>query len=338
VVLTPRVDRPEFASAIRTEMSSRDYLGMMAASDAALVALSAPGADLTNKTHLALVAERVGLRTPLQLMFDDARSLVAAAPELSYPVVVKPSEKAGMMHRQARRFDSAAALAVYGDAAGAFVVQPYVDGEMHSVAGVMWNGRLVFALHQRHLRIWPAVCGDACAAVTTPLGNALFERVEQLLAGYSGVFQVEFVDDYLLDVNPRVYGSMEMASAVGTNLAGLYWGLVRGEMGEGAPRPTTARVGVSYCWWEGDARHLASAWREGAVSGRMAVAALIRGAAPAALAELAHDPRPFVSRLRYAASMLHRRRLAAPPSPVAASFDPHALHDGSSPPEHGRAA
>jgi predicted ATP-grasp superfamily ATP-dependent carboligase len=174
--------------------------------------------------------------------------------------------------------------------------------------------------------------------------------VELLLAGYNGVFQVEFVDDYLLDVNPRVYGSMEMASAVGTNLAGLYWDLVRGEVQ--APRSATAQAGVSYCWWEGDARHLVSAWRRGLVSGSEATAALIRGAAPTASIELLHDPRPFISRLRYAATMLRSKRPAALPSPVATSVDGHALNgapqavnvdpsaldSGSSPVERGSAA
>lgn len=298
VVYTPRVDSPDFATAVGTEAAAHPYLGVLPTTDAALVALSAAGAEFVDKARLAERAAQAGLRMPGGRTFDSARSLINAADELHYPVVVKPSLKSRLAHRPALRVRSSSELFRYGDAAGPFMVQPYIDGEMHSVAGVMWQGRLVAAVHQRHLRIWPSVCGDACAAVTTSADAALNDKVQRLLTGYDGIFQAEFVNDYLLDVNPRVYGSLPLATAAGANLVGLYWDLVR----EQVSRPVSPRVGVKYCWWEGDARHVLSGWRQGQITTAEAATALPAGAAASALAEILDDPRPVISRVRYAYS------------------------------------
>ena len=69
--------------------------------------------------------------------------------------VVKAAVKPSASQRPARHVTGPEGLAVLRDASGPFIVQPFVPGEMHSTAGVMWRGRLVAAVHQRHLRLWP---------------------------------------------------------------------------------------------------------------------------------------------------------------------------------------
>ena len=100
-------------------------------------------------------------------------------------------------------------------------MQPYLSGPMESVAGLVRGGRLVAVVHQRYLRTWPVDCGTSCSAITV-VGSAGRERkLISLFEGYEGIFQVQFRDGHLLDVNPRVYGSLPLAVAAGVNLAAL---------------------------------------------------------------------------------------------------------------------
>ena len=98
-----------------------------------------------------------------------------------------------------------------------------------SIAGVSWEGRVVCALHQTAIRTWPAHCGGSAYAMTVRPNVQLERGVSRLLQaiGWSGIFQVQFIrdlsgDHYLIDLNPRVYGSLALAVAAGLNLPGIW--------------------------------------------------------------------------------------------------------------------
>jgi hypothetical protein len=142
---------------------------------------------------------------------------------------------------------------------GPVVVQPFVAGPMAAVSGVTWQGRLVAAAHQAYRRIWPPDCGVACAAETVAADEDLEARLPALLAGYDGIFQLQFIAGHVIDLNPRVYGSLPLAVAAGANLPAILCGLVAGSPVE----PVRARPGVRYRWIEGDVRNLLATWRSG---------------------------------------------------------------------------
>ena len=298
-VRVPVVTAAGYAAAVRAELRTRPYLAVLPASDAALLALGADGAELVDKVTLDERARAAGLEVPRGRVFASTRDLVAQAGDLEYPVVVKAVQKT-WGRRPARLAERPEELeADPEDSDGPVVVQPFVDAAMHAVSGVVEDGRLVAAVHQRYLRLWPSPCGDSCAAVTTVPDPELERAVEVLLAGYTGVFQVELVGRHLVDVNPRVYASLPLAVAAGANLPAVYCDLLRGRRQRQVLR---ARPGVRYCWWEGDLRHLAWRWRRGeasAVDVLSAVAADARCPAPAGL-----DLAPTAVRLRHV-----RRRL-----------------------------
>jgi predicted ATP-grasp superfamily ATP-dependent carboligase len=311
-VTVPAVGDDRYVAAVRAEVASREYVCVLPASDAALVALAAEGMDLVDKAKLAERAAAAGLDVPPGRLFATAELLLAAAGELDYPVVVKSSLKTSSGQRPARVVDSASALTTLTGIAGPFIVQRFIDGAMHAIAGVMWDGRLVAAVHQEHVRIWPAECGDASAARTTEADRELESSVAALLAGYNGIFQAEFVGSTLLDINPRVYASLPLAAAAGANLAGLYCELRRGGP---APRTTLrARTGVEYRWLEGDVRHLYGRWRGGDMSAWSAMSALAAGTTWRAISL---DPAPVVVRARYAVRRLAARREGAASLPNA---------------------
>jgi hypothetical protein len=303
VVVTPTVDEPGYADAVRAETAALPYLTVLASSDAAIQALEAPGRKLLDKLFLAELARGVGLVVPPGRLFANGEALRAAAGTLDYPVVVKPVRRLRSGYRPAQRVESVEALRRIRHLLGPVIVQPLVDDEMHSVTGVMWEGELVVAVHQRHVRLWPRGCGDACYAVTTEPDERLEKGLCGLLADFDGVFQAEFAGSCLLDLNPRVYGSLPLAVAAGANPVGAWCALLRGE----DVAPMRARPGVEYRWLEGDVRHVAARWRSGELSLAECARALRPMGAASTRAQALRDPLPSLERGRYTSRVIGAR-------------------------------
>jgi predicted ATP-grasp superfamily ATP-dependent carboligase len=291
-VTVPAASHPEYKEAIRHEASTGGYLTVMPASDVALVALGAPGAELVDKAILGRRADDAGIATLPGRVFRSAAELRNAADELAYPVVVKAVLKSGKGDFQARRIDSAQALRSL-DAPGTLFVQPHVSETLRAVAGVVWDRQFLALSHQRYVRLWPRQAGVGSAAMTVPPDEALEAPLLNLLGDHQGVFQAQFLGPYLLDVNPRVFGSMPLAFAAGLNLPGIACGAARGNT-----QPLArARPGVRYRWAEGDIRHLFSAVRAKDMSVGRAMRELVPHRRTAHSLESLTDPRPGLVRL-----------------------------------------
>lgn len=293
----PSATDPGYAEAVRAEMARTPYLVCLPASDAALLALEAPVEHLLDKTQLAKHAERAGIPMPPARTFASTEELAAAAGELDYPVVVKPTT-----HRYSPyRARSPAELTAHAADEGEVVVQPYLTDPIRMVSGLVWNGELVQAAHQRWLRTSKLDMGNAAAAETVEPDAAVEDRLLELLEGYEGVFNAQFIGSYLLDVHTRVYATHPLAMAGGTNLVASYCDLLQGKA---VPR-MRARPGAFYRWIEGDLRHLFAAVRAGRMSVPAALAALRprRGAAHGT--ESLSDPGPMLARLGFGMRRAH---------------------------------
>lgn len=305
-VPVPSVSDPGYAPAIRAELERGSYLTFLAAGDAALLALGADVERLVDKSRLAVEAERVGLTVAPGRVFDSVEDLKSARSELDYPVVVKPAQPGGRV----RRVLSAAGIDRLKEGDGAMIVQPFITERLTAVGGVLYEGRLMAVAHQRYMRTWPADCGGACAAETIKPDLELEERLLQLLGGFNGVFQAQFAGDYLLDLNPRVYGSLPLATRAGANLPGVYCDVVRGEA---PPAPVRARPGVFFRWLEGDLRNVLGGIRSRELKTREALQLLKPHPGAAHGPESLKDPKPMVARLLYAAKSSRRRKNAGDP-------------------------
>jgi predicted ATP-grasp superfamily ATP-dependent carboligase len=292
-VVVPPVSDPGYAASVRVEVAARPYLAVLPASDAALLALDAPVRHLVDKAQLVERAGQTGLPVPPTRMFSTADELLSAD-DLKFPAIVKPaiSMYPARLIRSRRQLEGAA------QRTGPFVVQPYLSEKLRAAAGVLWDGRLVALVHQRYLRTWPGECGTACAAETVGADPDLEARLLRLLDGYQGIFQAQLAGDCLLDLNPRVYGSLPLAVAAGANLPALYCDLLAGRQ----VRPVRARPGVFYRWVEGDLRHAAWAVRARRVGLGSALLALRPRRHTAHSTESLSDPMPMIVRLRFAAT------------------------------------
>ena len=293
-VPTPMASDPDYAEEVR-ELSRSLNAQLVLASDAALVALRRPEAALVDKALLEERCERVrGLTVPPSITVTNSDELHDAALAFDYPVILKPSvsTRPPEILRSGSDVTEAGASVTTTDPG---VVQPFLAGPLDAVSGVIHEGRLVAVVHQRALRTWPAACGPSCAAITVERDVVREEGLRELLADHEGIFQAQFLGAHLIDLNPRVYGSLSLAVAAGVNLLAL----TLDPPPVGTPL-ITAAPNVRYRWFEGDIRH--------AISQRGQLGPLGIGATLMPRPGTAHsiwsraDPKPFAARLRYAQS------------------------------------
>jgi predicted ATP-grasp superfamily ATP-dependent carboligase len=194
----------------------------------------------TDKELLIKLSETAKLRTPptIKVFRGDTEAVGA----FGFPAVLKPLRSHtrnldGTVSTRSARCVLAeqAAVAVNDVPDEGALVQPYIPGRLISISGVVWKGELVCALHQISTRIWPVPCGGSAYAETIPPDDELERGVGRLLKSidWSGLFQAQFIrgahgEHYLIDLNPRVYGSLTLAVAAGLNLPGIWVDLLLG--------------------------------------------------------------------------------------------------------------
>jgi predicted ATP-grasp superfamily ATP-dependent carboligase len=218
----------------------------------------------TNKGLLPEFAAAAKLRTPpTTVVHGDSETLGT----YGFPAIVKPLHTwiprpdGTMSHHKARYVATKqAAKEAMVDFHGEGLVQPYISGTNVSVSGVSWEGELVCALHHISPRIWPVTSGITAYAKTIPLNAELEQGVSHLIRAinWSGIFEMEFIrsprgEHYLIDLNPRIYGSLALAVAADLNLPAIWVDLLLGR------RPSVGgyRVGIRFRQEEHEGRVLA---------------------------------------------------------------------------------
>lgn len=274
-----------------------------------------------DKSVLNEMAAQVGFVTPRTTTCWGVEEALAAAEKLGYPAVVKPYASVAAHAGGARTAPSRTvadpqevrrALLDFGSP---LLIQQYLPGSVYSLGGVRSPVGVIAAVLARYQRTWPRHAGNAAFSVTAPIPTGLLELVERLLAriGWHGIFELEFVQDRQgafvpIDLNPRIYGSMSLATSAGVNLSRLWVDLL---LGREVPRPTEPAIGSAgyhYRWEDGDARHMISLIRAGQVAKGLSILK------PVSRTTHAHfswrDPVPLLARLTRAT----QSRLASGPS------------------------
>ncbi len=235
--------------------------GWLAARPAQLAALL----RITSKKVVNEIAVTVGLRIPPTIEMD--RAGLNAGADLATPLILKPlrseleTSEGGLVHSEVQRVNNhhelrSLASTLPGER---WLIQSCIEGQLGAICGVAWNGGIVCAVHQRAQRTWPVDIGVSAYAQTVPADPALEAGVGRLLGvlGWSGIFQAQFIHaengPYLIDLNPRIYGSLALATAAGANLPAIWVALLTGS----AVELPAYRVGVRYRAEELDAQALA---------------------------------------------------------------------------------
>jgi predicted ATP-grasp superfamily ATP-dependent carboligase len=272
-----------------------------------------------DKARVATAAREIGIAVPRQRVLASAGEAPAAARDLRFPLVLKPSRsvregpkgtfaKLGVTYA-ADADELSRRLAVLGPSSFPLLLQERVVGPGVGVSLLMWDGRVVAHFTHRRLREHPPAGGVSVYAESIAPDPRLIERSQALLDRFAwrGVAMVEFKVDattgtpYLMEVNGRFWGSLQLAIDAGIDFPALLLSAARGV----AEPVTEYSSGVRLRWWWGDVDHLLLRLMQsrrrlslppGAPTRTRVLREFVAAGPPHRASDVfrANDPRPFV--------------------------------------------
>ena len=227
---------------------------------------------VSDKAALLARAARLGCPVPRSAVAASPSELSAAATQVGYPCVLKPPSSVGASAGRASGFgtryvESSTALdAASVGAPYPLLVQERIVGTGEGIFLLLDRGRRIAAFAHRRLREKPPSGGVSTYRESVPLAPDVLELAERLLGdvAWQGVAMVEFKRcartgrAYLMEVNGRLWGSLQLAIDAGVNFPEL---LVRVALGQPAAPVDGYRIGVRSRWLWGDVDHLVARLR-----------------------------------------------------------------------------
>jgi predicted ATP-grasp superfamily ATP-dependent carboligase len=205
----------------------------------------------SNKEWLLDKSRQFGLEVPPQVRLEPGRGEEAAA--LGFPLVLKPHRSVGrspgnsVLHiSNADRLE--AALASYPLDSFPLLAQRRIIGPGRGIFLLRVGGRIVARFAHERLIESPPSGGHSVLARSTGIDEALCEKVERLLSwmDWEGPAMAEFKVDrrsgtpYLMELNGRFWGSLQLAIDAGVNFPDLWLTAIEG----GALRNGAYAVGM----------------------------------------------------------------------------------------------
>jgi predicted ATP-grasp superfamily ATP-dependent carboligase len=189
---------------------------------------------------------------------------------LSYPLVLKPArsvnERGGVRSKFSVTYASDASelrrrIRALPPAAFPLLLQQRVVGPGIGVFLLLWDGKVKAQFAHQRLTEKPPSGGVSVYRESVPIDEGLRDLSRELLDrfGWRGVAMVEYKRDsvtgrpYLMEVNGRFWGSLQLAIDSGVDFPRILAACARGEQnGE----VWSYRVGVRSRWWWGQVDHL----------------------------------------------------------------------------------
>lgn len=220
----------------------------------------------TNKHKLMLLAQSVGVPVPEFFYFENKEKLDIEKIN-DFPVVVKPFKSriktpTGWILTKVRYAETKEELLklISSDEMYSypFMIQQYVSGHGKGVFYLYRNQKKIASFSHRRIREKPPRGGVSVLSESVSIDEKLADYSERLLdaIGWHGVAMVEFKEDdagnaYLMEINPRFWGSLQLAIDSGVNFPLM---LVLG--GESEYKAGEYKVGMRLRWFLGDVDHL----------------------------------------------------------------------------------
>lgn len=276
---------------------------------------------VTDKHRFLARAAEAGIDVPRSLLLERPAERLGELPaEFAFPVVLKARrsrwlDDAGRWREGGVRLvrDEASLRAAAADPgmAGGALLQEFVPGHGEGLFVLADRGRVVARFAHRRLREKPPTGGVSVLCESIAPDPQLVSAGERLIAAldWHGVAMLEFRRSpdpagraVAMELNPRLWGSLQLAIDAGVDFPALWLALLRG-LPLGAVEP---RVGARSRWLLGDLDHLLIALRRPAM--RRAIGRSAVGVVAAFLASFFDgsrldvlrptDPRPFLRELR----------------------------------------
>jgi predicted ATP-grasp superfamily ATP-dependent carboligase len=228
---------------------------------------------VSDKASVLEAAARAGIPIPRTHVTEGLAGLRRIVAQVEYPAVVKPARSkiftgrgwlATAVHYAAseaelwRLYEHTDYLAAYPS-----LIQERIVGPGVGLFALFDHGRLLATFAHRRLREKPPSGGVSVLCESVPAESQLREDAKRLLGplGWHGVAMLEYKRDrgtgdrYLIEVNGRFWGSLQLAVDAGVDFPYLSYQLA---LGCPPDVPTAYRVGVRNRWLLGDLDHLLS--------------------------------------------------------------------------------
>lgn len=206
--------------------------------------------QLANKNHLFELALQQDVPVPETIFCNDAEEgLEALANIKRFPVVLKPF-KSKILQPDSIVSTQVIIAHSSGEAAEAlrdhfffqfpFTIQAFVEGSGQGIFALFDHGEPVCFFAHRRLREKPPGGGVSVLCESAPVNDLLRSHAEKLLrsVAWHGVAMVEFRvapdgTGYLMEVNPRFWGSLQLAIDSGIDFP---WWLYLASTGQAVPQ------------------------------------------------------------------------------------------------------
>lgn len=230
--------------------------------------------EVSNKRRLMEVASELGIPVPSQVVIPsaahDRREIEDWVRQEGFSVVLKPARSAVPTKDGVVKFgvtivsssnEFRAGLDSYPAQAYPLLVQRRIDGAGVGAFLLTRGGCTLASFGHRRLREKPPTGGVSVYRESVELRDDVRNYAERLLGhfGWTGAAMVEFKEDaatgtpYLMEVNGRLWGSLQLAIDAGVDFPEL---LVRGALGEDVTPVSQYRLGVRSRWLWGEVDHL----------------------------------------------------------------------------------
>jgi predicted ATP-grasp superfamily ATP-dependent carboligase len=225
---------------------------------------------LTDKWKLLILAQRLNISIPKTVFVNDASSLSSVCLGLRFPIVLKPYRSHIWSHgrwisasvRYANSLQDLQETAAKYECFSQhpFLIQEYISGQAQGIFALYDRGKpMVFFAHQR-LRENPPSGGVSVVSESIEPTPAALRMARTMLdyVRWHGVAMVEFKvsgdgTPYLMEVNGRFWGSLQLAIDAGVDFPWLLFQLATGRELDHVERYA---VGVRSRWLLGDLARL----------------------------------------------------------------------------------
>ena len=202
---------------------------------------------ITDKWNLLKLAQRLNITIPQTHYIADARSLERVYRTLKFPVVLKPHRSmiwtkghwtaASVKYaRSVRELERTVAQYEYFER-NPFLLQEYVRGQAHGVFALYNQGEPVASFAHRRLRENPPSGGVSVLCESVEKNPEAWRMARTILdyIAWHGVAMVEFKvtadgKPYLMEVNGRFWGSLQLAIDAGVDFPWLLYQLATGRV------------------------------------------------------------------------------------------------------------
>lgn len=238
-----------------------------------------------DKYQLGLIAESIGVKFPKSILLTNGRDALTRIDSFAFPLVLKPVSSRIFVDGQwlstkvdyAFDRDDLVNKLESWQFSHPFMIQEFIQGEGVGGFFLYNNGQEVARFSHRRIREKPPSGGVSVLCESARADDVVFDQASRLLdkLQWHGAAMVEFKVSpagvpYLMEINPRFWGSLQLAIDAGVDFPALLLMMTH----QAVAPISDFRLGVRSRWLLGDLDHLFIVMKSGRYSIRRKLVAL----------------------------------------------------------------